>query len=270
MSINKILYHYTSQSGVLGIINDKCIWATDILFQNDSSEFEYGKTMFIAIVKKKLEARYGKISEEILNGINENMLFLENPVFTISFSEDSDSLNQFRSYSNSVPGYSIGFDVLAIKKGLSGKFQVSFEKCLYDKKEQTDLINRIVDDIIDRSGNDDIISNSLMEILAGKIIKYSTMLKHPSFKDEKEWRLIFDYLNPIREFYRFRTGPSYMTPYITVPIDITKTIKKIIIGPTPNMSLAFRSVVDICYDKKLLGGQYYEFIKKSKTPYRKW
>lgn len=37
----KTLYHYTKQEGLLGIINGKKIWATDILYLNDATEFEY-------------------------------------------------------------------------------------------------------------------------------------------------------------------------------------------------------------------------------------
>ena len=35
------LYHYTSLNGLLEIIRTKSIWATDILFLNDSSECKY-------------------------------------------------------------------------------------------------------------------------------------------------------------------------------------------------------------------------------------
>jgi hypothetical protein len=42
------LYHYTSVDGLLGILRSKRIWATDIRFLNDRSEFfhameEYSK-----------------------------------------------------------------------------------------------------------------------------------------------------------------------------------------------------------------------------------
>lgn len=35
---NSQLYHYTTQQGLLGILENKCIWATHYKFLNDYSE----------------------------------------------------------------------------------------------------------------------------------------------------------------------------------------------------------------------------------------
>ena len=37
----EILYHYTTQEGLLGIIKDKVIWATHTQYLNDQAEFSY-------------------------------------------------------------------------------------------------------------------------------------------------------------------------------------------------------------------------------------
>lgn len=34
----ELLYHYTTQEGLLGILKDRCIWATHIRYLNDTSE----------------------------------------------------------------------------------------------------------------------------------------------------------------------------------------------------------------------------------------
>jgi hypothetical protein len=34
----ELLYHYTTQHGLLGILKQKCIWATHIRYLNDTSE----------------------------------------------------------------------------------------------------------------------------------------------------------------------------------------------------------------------------------------
>jgi hypothetical protein len=41
LSIPQRLYHYTSQSGLLGILSAKTLWATRIQYLNDSTEFAY-------------------------------------------------------------------------------------------------------------------------------------------------------------------------------------------------------------------------------------
>ncbi|GAF99954.1 unnamed protein product, partial [marine sediment metagenome] len=45
MNNSKIVYHYTSLEGLIGIINSQRIWATDILYLNDASEFKYSKNI---------------------------------------------------------------------------------------------------------------------------------------------------------------------------------------------------------------------------------
>jgi len=35
-----LLYHYTNQKGLLGILKEKCIWATHLRYLNDMSEGE--------------------------------------------------------------------------------------------------------------------------------------------------------------------------------------------------------------------------------------
>ena len=36
----KILYHYTSQEGLIGILTHRCIWASKIHYMNDSKELQ--------------------------------------------------------------------------------------------------------------------------------------------------------------------------------------------------------------------------------------
>ena len=37
----KPLFHYTTQAGLLGIIDSRSLWFTDIFYLNDSTEMEY-------------------------------------------------------------------------------------------------------------------------------------------------------------------------------------------------------------------------------------
>jgi len=41
MDDSKLVFHYTNQEGLLGIIEDKEIWASDAFFVNDSSELNH-------------------------------------------------------------------------------------------------------------------------------------------------------------------------------------------------------------------------------------
>ncbi|OLD27475.1 MAG: hypothetical protein AUJ04_03935 [Acidobacteria bacterium 13_1_40CM_3_55_6] len=52
----QILYHYTSQEGLMGIITERCIWASKIHYLNDSEEFSIALDLAGRELKKRLEA----------------------------------------------------------------------------------------------------------------------------------------------------------------------------------------------------------------------
>jgi len=41
------LYHYTTASGLLGILRDRRIWMTDIEFMNDAAELAYARPVVL-------------------------------------------------------------------------------------------------------------------------------------------------------------------------------------------------------------------------------
>ena len=49
---NHIIYHYTSPIGLVGIIEKKCMWATDLRYLNDASEFSYTVDLILKVVEK--------------------------------------------------------------------------------------------------------------------------------------------------------------------------------------------------------------------------
>ena len=51
-----ILYHYTSQEGLLGIIGTGNIWATDILYLNDATEYTYAYKMIMEELNRHLSS----------------------------------------------------------------------------------------------------------------------------------------------------------------------------------------------------------------------
>ena len=67
-SVNKrnVLYHYTSLSGLLGIIENKCIWASDIRYLNDSNEFSYTIELASELFKAKEHQDFSDLSKNIL------------------------------------------------------------------------------------------------------------------------------------------------------------------------------------------------------------
>ena len=44
--IPEFLYHYTNAASFIEIVKSKCLWATDVLFVNDSTEYIYTLNLF--------------------------------------------------------------------------------------------------------------------------------------------------------------------------------------------------------------------------------
>ena len=55
-----VLYHYTNQHGLLGILKSKVIWASHTQYLNDSDEFRHA----IKLVRKELERMINKDEPE--------------------------------------------------------------------------------------------------------------------------------------------------------------------------------------------------------------
>jgi len=112
---DKILYHYTSIEGLLGIIESKSVWATNVLYLNDASELNYAVGLFkrqiLEFKKKSSNARsvenifFETLIENIVNLIpSDNFGF-----YVSSFSEEKDLLSQWRGYCPKGIGFSLGF-----------------------------------------------------------------------------------------------------------------------------------------------------------------
>ena len=108
----KILYHYTDQEGLLGIIGEKEIWASHTQYLNDQREFRHA----IELVQDELSQMVQRVDlparpfvEEIVQGMHEHAGMESVNVCVCSFSEQGDFLSQWRAYGDGVAKFSIGF-----------------------------------------------------------------------------------------------------------------------------------------------------------------
>jgi hypothetical protein len=139
----EILYHYTSQAGLLGIIESKCIWATEIRYLNDASEFQY----FLDLVREVRAEFIDEANEPLIgyspeqniisDGISTLMsittLFntqVKFPYFVVSFTAQGDLLSQWRAYARDDIGFSIGFSHAKLEQ-LANRNKFWLVRCTY-------------------------------------------------------------------------------------------------------------------------------------------
>src|SRR5271170_2737848 len=99
------LYHYTGQSGLLGIIKEKQIWATHTQYLNDRREYLHA----LDLVREKIARLLGSADQQrriILEGMKNSVSGTETMnVCVCSFSGEGDSLSQWRAYGSGMSGF---------------------------------------------------------------------------------------------------------------------------------------------------------------------
>jgi hypothetical protein len=106
----ELLYHYTTQEGLLGIIENRCLRATHSQFLNDLSEYR--------IIFDALQQRIRTERNDSWAVLQSRLLLVRQMkgIFVSSFSHEmqADSLTMWRGYSSPTGGHSIGFDRLVL------------------------------------------------------------------------------------------------------------------------------------------------------------
>jgi hypothetical protein len=213
-----------------------------------------------------------------------------------SFSEQGNLLSQWRAYSGETGGYSIGFTRQYLKsvgvhflRSRSDSFyddKNPLVACRYcDKPEEESLkreIVQIVDSYIaeaDQANWQTIPDIKERFTRLGAIAKRHffpsgkrrAITKDQAFREEAEWRLIFqlERVGTTNSEPEFRPGRSMITPYLKVPLKWegqSIEFKEIVVGPCPHPDQALNSVQMLL---KRQGVQGVEVIP-SKIPYRNW
>ena len=281
------LYHYTDQSGLLGVVHNRELWATKIHYMNDATEF----SIIFELITRRLDAEASKFrglakgpylsTADILKKFID--LIRNVHVCVACFCKCGDLLSQWRGYSGANGyGYSIRFNTKKLKE-FADKANFFLTQCIYDRTEQDRIVGEICDHYLPKIEAETADPTGLMREFTTKIIKYGAYFKHPAFSEEKEWRLISEPLD-INDLH-FRPGRSMMIPYckkiqfhessLDTPID------HIWVGPCPHMDLSVEAVHTLLLrekigNRKLLkpfepgSGEVLPDVRRSEIPYRIW
>lgn len=252
------LYHYTTFAGLIGIVEGKAIWASEIRYMNDSAEMRHTVDLIAAKVGERVNLGNGKqkVLSHFLDWVS-NRITQGHMLFAASFRSSGNLLSQWRGYSSVGQGVSIGFDpdyIMACAERQSSQLG----KCIYDPLEQDRLIGEVLDEVqrlassVDERSDDKAVQPSqayhhIFEQIESDLLRIAAILKHPSFKEEEEWRIV----SPVFSGYvaapvLFREGASMLVPYIELPLtkDPPEPIRldQVYLGPSPNSVLSLNSL----------------------------
>lgn len=254
----KILYHYTTTTGLIGILQHKCLWASYFRAKNDLTELIYAKDVMIKSLENK-----GKDSLLIkqLEVICDNLLKKDLTLpFLFSFCDDhGDRLSQWRGYSDVSSGYSIGFDFDRLKKCIIEENinfhypHLQLDTVSYCRDVISDDLQDSFDKLLYVLENDDRSFEYYYDKIVGPFLKCYLKIKHKGFEEEQEFRLtalIYKKANPpIREikFRTVRKGPPI--PYIEILNDVHLAIHEIVIGPGRDSQHREEYILEMLLDK---------------------
>jgi len=276
-----ILYHYTTQHGLLGIINNKEIWATHTQYLNDVREFRHATDLMRKEVSSIAnEPLFDQSALACLQPMREALRpGIESVnVCVCSFSEKGDSLPQWRAYGGPASGFAIGFSgayLRQISEGLGWLVRVE-----YDEEQQRLLIRTLLEDVLEENRKRRSEEQGRYIPTQGNLVaylnRYAPILKHKSFKEESEWRIIIRPRMCVDERFSYRIGPSMLIPYFRLSIGDAEAlgIQEIVVGPTPHPKEALASVRGLLIKNEIPVFAPHSpcgvKVRRSEVPFRNW
>jgi hypothetical protein len=271
------LYHYTDVGGLLGIVKNKCLWASDVWFMNDAREAQYGLDVIERVLISRVPA--SDTEREVLRKAADLLPSLREQDAPYSYiaclSKEEDQLSQWRAYGRP-RGFSIGFDRRKLQSLYSLGLELgkpTYRNVSYDVTVQEGMINMWLQTALGTPPAST--AGSETDTAAWTFLMNALILipafKHPAFAEEREVRLQIyhgpDVMTP--NILQFRSGAMGVTPYIEISLKDSGTekmtmMREVIVGPQHSQEEARRAVRQLltCYGLKDVE------VRPSKIPLR--
>jgi hypothetical protein len=258
----KILWHYTSGAGLLGIIETGTLFATQVSCLNDSTEVRYGSQLFCdALVAVRQKHSGDAVINEFLERITAT--FVEDPskpshapnmYFVTCFTDQGDDLSQWRAYCGDENGYAIGFRA----QGLFGNQNSLVARVNYTSDQHKAVAEQVADATVQffRDGLENNRAASPAEwaaefvpVWTNWIGRLAPLVKNEAFQAEHEYRVVHQLqLNEMGQV-RFRQRKTLMSrhlplvfPHPAAPRFPMLPIHGVRIGPTHHKEITRISV----------------------------
>jgi hypothetical protein len=199
-----LVFHYTNDVGLRGILQNKTLWLTDIFDLNDPSEIRHGLVKALETLVKLANAGTPECKilasifrEFIRTGIGETGHY-----FCCSFSSDGDELGQWRAYAENGNGFALAFDAKALEDDFekNGNGAKSTFPVTYDDDKLSSIQKKIIQAALEAVqlpktgylneawGRE--FATLIGTILSSNSIYASTFFKHSAYRNEVEYRFL--------------------------------------------------------------------------------
>lgn len=187
----RYLYHYTRPAAVVAICETSTMLAGNAGDMNDVKEQGLATERCLSFLRESEDDLSDFIEKWEDNFSSRNMTSSFETLFTISFTEEEDALEQWRAYGAANGAMALGFQPDHLRAAASAQgFWLA--PCIYDTQVQHEACQRLVEWITPQA-----LASSSPEELSGvtrdfqsALVDLGALLKDPGFRLENEWRLI--------------------------------------------------------------------------------
>lgn len=212
-------YHYTSASGLIGILKSKTLWASSAIQLNDDAEIRFA----LDVIREAVDGWSGPAAEWIEDVINEGWAdSLRADTYIVSASTEPDLLTQWIHYAGAT-GYCLGIDmahlIMPSVKEVTDDLRFSapgvrlsmpgWYRVLYAREDQLAAVREVLD-FADGAIEHNAASGTRLADEAFAVL--APQLKHPAFSDEREVRYITTRQHWTEEHHR--AGVYGLVPYV--------------------------------------------------------
>jgi hypothetical protein len=263
VNFGETLWHYTTGTSLLAILNSNRLYATQVACLNDSTEIHYGTNL--------LREAFGTLQSDQSLGENERKLLAEvvrnatptavMPInaaskwFVTCFSQLRDDLSQWRAYSGGENGFAIGFTAGGFFRlgGPHNLVKVNYDGDLHRKlaaKIARATLQFFKEGLAKRAGAAQDWPNEFL-VEWDMMLSYLTpMVKDPAFQSEREYRITYQLMLEDLPHVTFIQKSSlisrhlpraYISEFGESPSD-RLPIKEILVGPGRHKEISAVSV----------------------------
>jgi hypothetical protein len=203
-----IIYHYTNEAGLRGILQSGQLWLTDIFSLNDPTELSHGFSNAVKVLNDKLVNRHpvGRVfAENFAVFYKQGAIQKVAHFFVCAFSVLGNDLGQWRTYADNGRGYALAFDAKTLEDGFTKKDGIpilnnSTFHVRYNDRQLSDIQGQIIEKMLDlimqpkgRGLQNSVINTYMMELqmrLTFNILQTILFFKHEGYDHEKEYRFL--------------------------------------------------------------------------------
>lgn len=187
----RVVYHYTTAAGLIGILSSGIIRGTSASFLNDLSEIQYGVSLCLDVLKEEHASRTTGVERSLIEHSLEWMQdeTLPDEVYVTSFSARRDLLSQWRGYGSTDGRFCIGFQLSQFSEGDVLQLPRRVE---YSVQAQREQVRRAIDlacrAALEAPGSAQ--DRSHVSSLTFHLRRIMCSFKHSGFEEEQEWRSV--------------------------------------------------------------------------------